>query len=141
MKEIMLGCWLGILAWSDYKKKEIPVSVVVVGAVIGIGFCIAEMRSVTEVMIACLPGIGALGFSRLSREKMGYGDGIVLGIMGLYLSFRQLISVGLQAFGVAGAVALILLVVFHKNGNYRIPFLPFLGIAYGFDWMVRIGEW
>lgn len=141
MKEIVLGCLLGILAWFDYKYKEIPILVTILGAGVGICFCVAEMRSITDLLIACLPGMAALGFSWISRETMGYGDGIVLGMMGLYLSITQLISIGLQAFGVAGVVALILLVLFHKNGNYRIPFIPFLGIAYGFDWVVRMGEW
>lgn len=141
MKELILGCWLGIQAGVDFKYKEIPVWLSIAGGVIGIVFCIIEKRFFAEVILACLPGVLAFFFSWVSREAMGYGDGMTLVVMGLYLPIRQLLSVSLLAFWAAGVVAFVLLIIFRKNGNYRIPFIPFLGLAYALEWIVRKGGW
>ena len=140
MKEIILGVWLGVQAGFDMKYKEVPSCLSIVGVVIGIGCCVVEKRAPIDFLLACLPGLLAVGFSWITKEIMGYGDGIILTVMGFFLPISQLISIGLLAFFMAGVVALGLLVLFHKNGRYRIPFIPFLGLAYGWDWLIRLGE-
>lgn len=140
MKMIILGIWLGILAWIDGRYKEIPMWFTLLGGITGVGFCIWEVRPVEEIVISCLPGILAIVFAGLTREVMGYGDGIVVGILGLFWPIRRLLSIGMTAFVLAGVVALVLLVVFQKKGNYRIPFIPFLCAAYGIDICVKLGE-
>lgn len=140
MKEIIVGIWLVVLGYIDGKQKEIPMWFTLLGGVVGIGFCIGEGRAIESIALSCLPGLLALVFSRLTREVMGYGDGIVVGILGLFWPVRQLLSIGMSAFALAGLVALVLLVVFQKKGNYRIPFLPFLCLAYVIDICVKLGE-
>lgn len=140
MKELVLGIWLGIQAGIDFKYKEIPLWFSVLGGILGICFCIKEERTVIEVVISCLPGIVAIGFSWITKEIMGYGDGIVLVVLGLYLSISEIMSLGMLAFGIAGIVALFMLVVLRKGRNYRIPFIPFLEIAYVIYWVTEWGE-
>ena len=137
---IIIGSWLIILGIRDAKNKEIPMWFATLGGIIGLGFCFWEGRSLESMVLSCLPGVVALIFSKLTKEVMGYGDGIVLGILGLYLPVKRLLSIGFIAFLLAGVVALVLLVVCQKNGSYRIPFLPFLGLAYGIDCWISLGE-
>lgn len=92
------------------------------------------------MLSACFPGALMLGFSWLTKEVIGYGDGIVLMVMGIYLTISQLLSIGMMAFCVAGVVALLLLVLFKKNGSYRIPFVPFLAISYGIQYLLEHGD-
>ena len=139
MKEIVLGIWLVVQGGIDYKHKEIPLWISILGGVIGVFFCIIEKRSFSSVLSACILGVLMLGFSWLTKEVIGYGDGIILIVMGLYLTISQLISIGMMAFCVAGVVALLLLVLFKKNGSYRIPFIPFLAIAYGIQYLIEHG--
>lgn len=139
MKEIVLGIWLGIQGGLDLKYKEIPLWLAVFGGIAGIVFCIIERRTLGEVVLSCLPGVIALIFSKLTKEVMGYGDGIVFLVMGIYLSLERLLTIGMLAFMIAGVVALILLVMFRKKGNYRIPFLPFLTLAYGIEYWIGKG--
>lgn len=140
MKEIVLGIWLVILGYVDFRKKEIPLWFSILGGMIGVVICIVEGRDFFDILFACLPGTLAMIFSWMTRETIGYGDGIVLLIMGIYLPVSQLLSIGMLAFFIAGIIALLLLTVFHKKGTYRIPFIPFLSIAYGIEYMMRIGE-
>ena len=124
----------------DFKYKEIPLWLSILGGIIGVVFCITESRPFTTVLSACFPGILMLGFSWLTKEVIGYGDGIVLMVMGIYLTISQLLSIGIMAFCVAGVVALLLLVLFKKNGSYRIPFVPFLAISYGIQYLLEHGD-
>lgn len=141
MKEMILGIWLGIQGGIDLKHKEIPVWLVIPGGIVGMAFCILEKRSLEELVLACLPGIAALVFSKLTKEVMGYGDGMVFLIMGMYLSLEGLLEIVIIAFMIAGFVALVLLVTFRKKGNDRIPFLPFLCLAYALEWWIIKGQW
>lgn len=140
MKEIVLGIWLVVQGGIDFKYKEIPLWLSIVGGIIGAVFCITENRSFICVLSACFPGMLMLGFSWLTKEVIGYGDGIVLMVMGIYLTISQLLSIGIMAFCVAGVVALLLLVLFRKNGSYRMPFIPFLAIAYGIQYLIELGD-
>lgn len=140
MKAAILGVWLSIQGCVDFKYKEIPLWFSLLGGIIGVGFCVAEERAGIEILCGVMPGVLALGFSWLTKEVIGYGDGIVLVVMGIYLPIREILSLGMMAFSIAGVIALILMTVFKKKGNYRIPFLPFLAVAYWIDYLIRIGE-
>ena len=130
MKEIVLAVWLGIAGVVDWKYKVIPLWLSIPGGIIGIGFCVIESRSMENIVVSCLFGMAALLISKLTNEVIGYGDGIVFLIMGLFLSWDRLTFIGILAFIIAGMVALVLLVVFRKNGRCRMPFLPFLAMSY-----------
>lgn len=139
MKEFVLGIILGIQAFWDLRDKAIPCIVSIAGALAGIGFCFAEGRSLASILIACIPGLAALLIAKLSNEVIGYGDGILLVVMGFFLSIEKLVAIGMLAFSIAGVFALILLVIFHKKGSYRIPFVPFLAFAYGLNYLIDLG--
>lgn len=140
MKEIILGILLGVQGCIDLKYKEIPLWLSILGAGIGVWFCIEEERAFVSVFLACVPGVIALLFSKFTKEVMGYGDGILLVVMGIYLPLEKLLSIGMLAFGIAGIVALALLVIFRKKGNYKIPFIPFLSLAYALEYFIVVGE-
>lgn len=140
MKEIILGIILGVQGCIDLKCKEIPIWISLVGAGLGLVFCIAERRTIIEVFLACIPGIVFLVFSKLTKEVIGYGDGVLLFVMGLYLPLEKILSTGMLAFGIAGIVALVLLVICRKKGSYEIPFIPFLSFAYILEYFIEVGE-
>lgn len=140
MKEIILGILLGIQGCIDLKYKEIPLWLSLLGGGVGIIFGVIEGRDIEELLLACILGIGTLMFSKITKEVIGYGDGILLVVMGTYLSVEELLSVVMLAFGIAGIVALVLLVVFRKNGRYEIPFVPFLSLAYAVEYFIVLGE-
>lgn len=140
MKEITLGIILGVQGCIDLKYKEMPIWLSLVGVGLGVVFCIEEGRTIISIFLACIPGIAFLMFSKLTKEVIGYGDGILLLVMGFYLSLEKLLSIGMLAFGIAGIVALVLLVIFRKKGSYEIPFIPFLSLAYALEYIIAMGE-
>lgn len=140
MKEIVLGIVLTVQGGIDLKNKEIPLWISVLGALAGIVFCVIEKRNISEFVVACAPGVLAILFSKFTKEAIGYGDSILLLVMGIYMTLEELISVVVLAFGIAGIVALVLLVVLRKSGRYEIAFVPFLSLAYFIFWIVMNGE-
>ena len=128
-----LGILLGIQSLWDIRYREIPNKVSILGILIGILFCVSTKRSIVEIGIAFIPAGLCYICSRLSKEAIGLGDVIILFVMSFYYSIEKLISICMLAFGIAGVIALLLFVVFHKKGNYQIPFVPFLWIG----WMIE----
>ena len=138
MREVILAIVLIALAIFDLKYKEIPLLPVAIGGCIGAVFCFMEEQNIMVVIAACLPGIMMLVFSRLAGEVMGYGDGIVLLLMGVFVTLDKILFITCIAFCFAGGVALILFVFFQKKGKYRLPFIPFLCASYLLDWLCEI---
>lgn len=130
MKELVLGIWLGVQASIDFKYKEIPGWFCLLAAIIGMVFCILEKRGIESIFLSLMPGVLFLCFSKLTKEVIGYGDGMVLVAMAFFLSLEQQVTILMTAFIVAGVVALVLLIFFHKKGNYRIPLIPFIFVAF-----------
>ena len=128
-----------IQGYWDFKHKEIPIWLSLFGGGLGLVFCFIEERDIKLILLSCAPGLIALLFSKITGEVIGYGDGIVFVVMGLFLPITKILAIGMFSFSLAGVVALILLVIFHKKGNYRIPFIPFLAIAYGVECFTGLG--
>ena len=130
MKEWMLGIWLGIQAGFDLKYKEIPVWLSVVGALIGLAFCLVEKRTLDSILLALIPGLASCLFSKITKEVIGYGDGMVLMVMASFLSLQRLLSMVMISFMLSGIVALGMLIFLKKSGSYKIPLIPFIFIAF-----------
>ena len=130
MKEFILAIWLMLEAVIDWKYKYISIWHLIMGGAIGILFCLLQKRALDEVALACIPGVCLLVFAKLTREAIGYGDGMVFLVLGLYLSIEEILMIGFWASAAAGIMALTLLVVFRKSGKYRMAFLPFLSGIY-----------
>lgn len=132
MKEMYIICGLILLVQSvwDIKSKRLPLWITGVGAGIGIVLRFLGKGFEFSQLLAMIPGVLCLIFARVSKEAMGYGDGLLLCMMGTYLEFSALLSTCLWAFTLAGILALFLLVTKKKKGKQEIPFVPFLFIGF-----------
>ena len=127
--------FLSICTIFDIRKKEIPLILAGVGMMAAVGFTIWRIRNesiyAAEILLSLLPGLFFLFTGWCTKEKVGYGDGILLLITGVMVGFNQClaglcISLFLSAF--FGGLLLFL----HKaQKNSRIPFVPFLTIGMG----------
>lgn len=134
MREIIVGIMLCIQSYWDIRYKEIPSMVSVIGGLFG--FCMwYEMdKTGIEILLALFPGVICLLVAWISKEAVGYGDGILLCVLGIYYTLEELAIIGMIAVGTAGMYGFVLLILFHKNGRYEIPFVPFILLG----WAIRI---
>lgn len=142
---ILSKVWMGIILliqsiW-DLREKEIPTIVSVIGGVMGLCLSIATGRNGIEILCACIPGVFCFLCCKVTKGAVGYGDAILLTAMGMVYSLGELGVICCVAFGLASVVALGLLVIFRKKGNYEIPFVPFLAIGWAVElWIFCGGE-
>mgnify|MGYP002544974469 FL=1 len=94
VKSAIILLYLGILAGMDVRKRQISLVLTGVLFLAGIGWQIlVEQTSWLEWLLSLLPGAGFLTLSYISREQVGYGDGLLLLTVGIWLGFGQTFGV------------------------------------------------
>ena len=81
--------------------------------------------------LSLLPGLGFFLLSFLTREKVGYGDGWVLLMIGLFLGVYRCFLILLIGLMSESVVAIVLLTLGKINRDREIPFVPFLLLGMG----------
>ncbi|MCM1430904.1 MAG: prepilin peptidase [Muribaculaceae bacterium] len=122
---------LGYLSVEDIRRRELATpSILVVGAAgLALSLLGGEWRELS-VLIRFVPGLLCLLLACVSRESIGYGDGLVILCMGAYLPLAQLLQMCMTALTLAGLAALFLLLVRHRGRKTTLPLIPFLLAGY-----------
>lgn len=132
--EFVLFLFLAVCAVFDGLYKQIPLVVVWLGMFAAV--CLQIYGAMGEismftVAVSLLPGAGFFLLSFFSREKVGYGDGWVLLMIGLFLGVYQCFLILLVGLLAESAVAIVLLAFRKVQRDREIPFSPFLLLGLG----------
>ena len=121
---------LGILSVIDIKSKKLPIWLIEVFAVVCLILRWLEDVSVWKLLLGLLPGIVLLLLAICSGEKVGIGDAVVVGILGIGYTIENVISIlGISLFFIAiGAIGLLILK--KANRKTELPFLPYLFVGH-----------
>ena len=119
---------MSMAVFFDYKYKEIPLWIIATSGVISISEAILKM-TIYEALFAIIPGMIMLIVSWLSKQSMGYGDGLLALSIGLAFGVNKMVLGISVAFFVSGLVSLALLVIKKAKRNDTLPFVPFLFIG------------
>lgn len=129
--------FLTICGVQDIKRKKISVTVVILFMILGIGMDIWQQ----VYWIEYLPGVFLAGsmllFAKLSREQIGMGDGLVLLVLSLFLTGKELISVFLMALFAAASVSGVLIARKRVRRSSRMAFVPFMTAAFLLQRLLR----
>ncbi len=132
--ELLLFLFLGVCALFDGLYRQIPLAVVWLGMLTAVYLHIFGAMGETGLFAAALsliPGMGFFLLSFCSREKVGYGDGWTLLMIGLFLGAYRcflILFIGLLA---ESMVVMVLLMLRKIHRNKEIPFVPFLLLGMG----------
>jgi len=147
IKMHQIGGVLGLayLSIADIKKKELHLSAIVFFGAYGMLCTLFRLKGVYEpspsflgsLLLRLVPGLVCLLLGFITREAIGYGDGLVLLGMAAYLSAEQILVAGYVGLLSAGVVSIVALLFFRCSRKYRIPFVPFLFIGYGWTLFVE----
>ena len=83
-----------------------------------------------ELLMGLLPGALVLGLAFLTREQIGYGDGLLLLTLGCCLGIESTLGILMGGLYISFVVSLFLLVLKRAGRNTRIPFVPCLFLGY-----------
>lgn len=132
IRALVLLAGLTGLGIEDLWEKQIRSLPLLLLAAAGGGLSVAVGDwSDWTVVWRFLPGAVTLLLAWLTRENIGYGDGLVVLCLGCYLSVWEILDLCMAALMMSGFVALFLLLVKKKNRKTEIPFIPFLQAGYG----------
>lgn len=128
MEKVISLAFLYLFAKEDYAERQLSERWLWIFAVIGAWIKWYQDGLFSErFWVNYLPGIFLLLLGWLSSEKIGYGDGIVVLLMGLYLELHQLFPAVILGFLLAACFGII--TIWKKNREEKwkveVPYIPF----------------
>ena len=117
----------------DWKYMSLPkwlLMLGLVGGMLGIGWNLYRDKLYWGNAIeAMFPGVAMLALSRLSKEHVGCGDGLVLLGMGGCMEYMEVMYSFWLALLMVFVVSAVLVIFKGVKYNVRLPFVPFLAIG------------
>ena len=135
LSEKICVVYLSVLSILDIRFRKMPVWLLSMGGVLAMAYPIWNVIKGTAISFLLIVtgaavGIIFLGIGKVTKEAFGYGDGLVILILGIYLGFWNLTIVLMIAFFMASVMALLLLISKRGKRKLAMPFVPFLCIGY-----------
>lgn len=132
--ELVLFLFLAVCAVFDGICKKIPLSVVWLGILTAV--LLRFEGAMGEISwqaagVSLTPGILFWLLSFISGEKVGYGDGWVLLMIGLFLGVGRCFLILLTGLAAESFLVLILLAFRKVHRDKEMPFVPFLLLGMG----------
>lgn len=127
---VLLGA-LGVHSIEDIKDRKITVTLTLFFGIVGILLHLFfQNESIFSMMLGMISGVGILALGYVTGGKIGYGDGILFMLTGLYLGLERNLILMLLSFALAGVWGYIRILGKWGRKNDKIPFVPFLFLAY-----------
>lgn len=127
----MLLAVLAVSAYRDWREKQIylylPIGALILGL---IWHLVCRERALEDMLLGAVVGLVMIIIGKVTGEAIGIGDGMMLVVSGIFLGFWGNMCLLMTALLLVGCVALFLIVIGKKGKDYRLPFLPFLLVAY-----------
>lgn len=138
MKEILsyvISCtllfYLAAGAFIDLRKHEIPIFLPAAAFAAGLTLqLLAGEMKWFEILPGCIPGGALLLLSAVTRQAVGFGDGLTLAAAGVFLGFFGTCILLLLSLLAAAVTSLVLLALKKRRKKEEIPFLPFTLAGY-----------
>lgn len=129
--EIVTALYLVIVAVVDIKRKKIGRWMLLAGiAVIGISAICTAKTDVTDLFFGLAAGAFFVVASKVTGERLGMADGIILLYLGAGMGFYRFAGMTLAAFSLAAAAGVVLLLFRKISLKGEIPFIPFITAGY-----------
>lgn len=129
--QIICGGYLCILSALDIRFRKLPVWLLAGG--IGLAMVYQWKWSSLPLILSAAGGAVGIVFlltGKLTEESLGYGDGLLILAMGIYLGFWKVLGLLVTAFVLAAGFAMLVLVYKKFQRKTVFPFVPFLCMGY-----------
>ncbi|MDD2978891.1 MAG: A24 family peptidase [Hespellia sp.] len=131
MSQVLCGIFLVSLSILDIRYRQVPLWFLLTGGVFVVLSALVESPENTGLMIAggVVGGI-FLFISKITREAFGYGDSILIVILGAFLGMWNMFYLLILAFSLSGIFAICGMMLRKFARRTAFPFIPFLTLAY-----------
>lgn len=129
--KVIFGAYICILAVMDIRTKKLHLGLLISGFLISA----AGWKYRVDIQPVCLiagfmAGVICMFISRITEESIGYGDSILVMVLGSFLGIWELLYVMLFASGFASVFSVVMILNKKMNRKAVIPFVPFLASGY-----------
>lgn len=129
--QIGCGVYLCLLSMIDIWIKRVPVCLLAAGGIAAGVFRVYQSDMPLLITAAgAAAGVVFLAVSRVTEEGFGYGDSLLILVLGIYLGFWNLLGVLSGAFLLSALFAVLALSLHKFSRSTGYPFIPFLLISY-----------
>lgn len=130
---IFFCVYLGVIALLDIRSRKMPIWIIAAGGIgVGIYRCIVRDIPWEVCLFGAAVGIVFLFISKVTKESFGYGDSLLILVIGVGVGFWNLVSLLLVSFFLSSIVAAGMLIAGKFQRKTALPFVPFLGLGYFF---------
>lgn len=130
---------------EDIRKKEILLWEILTCALISVAAVFMAFYrgrfDILDVLLSLLPGAAMLFLSYVTREGIGYGDGLIILAAGPALGIYDLLASLVTAAALSGLFSGILLAIKRANRKTQIAFAPFVAIGCFASMTLGLGGW
>ena len=127
IKIIVLEVFLLIEGIRDLQKHKVSMITVMIAGILGVIFQFGIIQeNGLKIIGGILIGIVLLLLAKMTREKIGYGDGWIFVVTGIYMGFRNNMYLLLLSLFLASLVSICLLVFKKVNKKTELPFVSFV---------------
>jgi prepilin signal peptidase PulO-like enzyme (type II secretory pathway) len=130
---------------EDIRKKEILLWEILTCALISVAAVFMAFYrgrfDILDVLLSLLPGAAMLFLSYVTREGIGYGDGLIILAAGPALGIYDLLASLVTAAVLSGLFSGILLAIKRANRKTQIAFAPFVAIGCFASMALGFGGW
>lgn len=141
MKKIGIVLYLFWGSIQDIKTKTISSDYLNLGMALGIFFLISGLKQksigMEEIMISLIPGSLLLVWGKVSKEKIGYGDGFLFLILGMCLEGVKVWYLCQLAFFLSAVYSVFMMGRKRLSRESKFAFVPFLLISYLVLWRMN----
>lgn len=131
VSRMVCACYLLILGAMDWKSYRLPVWMLVMGGGLALGYQLSwKELPVVLVLAGGVVGLFFLVISKMTREAFGYGDSILICILGIYLGLWNILLLLALSFFMTALTAAGVLIKKKFRKKEVLPFVPFLGCGY-----------
>ena len=137
VEKIIWSVYLGKISLCDIRKRTIPVWLLFLGSLLVItDICIMgwETGMIIEMVIEMVPGMILLLLTKMTKA-VGMADGIVLIQLGSICRKGQALLIFCLSLIYIFLYSMILYML-RQDRKRRIPYIPFLFMAYLTTWMI-----
>lgn len=122
---------LCVVSIIDIRTNKIPIPAICLMTVLGMLNMIFLRESSLVSIMGFIPGMLFLTIAFFTNQQIGYGDALIIWIMGFYFNIDILCGMLMLAFTCASLLSLGLIVVKRSKRNTEIAFTPFLVLGCG----------
>ena len=131
ISRITVAVYILLLAFMDIRRRELCLGLLLTGIPLAVISRIV-LGNIPAALVIAGGAAGALFMiiSRVTEEVFGYGDSILIMIMGIFLGIWDLLLMLVTAFFLAAVFSVVMLSGGHYTRKSSFPFVPFLAAAY-----------